>query len=106
MFRAESSFSQLQLAVFAKKRAGKLRFHNCNLQFLQDVLHESFVLTTSSFTLNFGRGLERERFLDIWYSGCVIFFCRTKICACSFSSISFFRGTNYINDQETLDINE
>ena len=51
MSRTKPSFSQLQLSLFEGCLEWKLRFHIFNSQFLKDVSHDSFVVTTSSFSL-------------------------------------------------------
>jgi len=43
----EASFSHLQLTVFERSLARKLRFHIFSCQFLREVSHESFVFTSS-----------------------------------------------------------
>ena len=51
MSRTKASFSRAQLSVFEGCLARKLSFHKLNFQFLRDASHESFVFTTSAFSL-------------------------------------------------------
>jgi len=43
-----ASFLQVAVAVFEEHLARKLRFHIFNMQLSKDVLHESFVFTSST----------------------------------------------------------
>ena len=50
--RTKASFSHLPLSLFQASLARKLRFHILHFHFFRQVSHESFVFTSSTFTLS------------------------------------------------------
>ena len=60
MSRTKASFSHLQRSDFEGRLPRKLRFYLFSLQTLKEVLHESFVFTSSTF--RFLRNISHESF--------------------------------------------
>ena len=65
--RMKSSFSHLQLSDFERGLARKLRFHIFSFQILREVSHESFVLTSSTFTFS-GKSRTKASFSHLSFS--------------------------------------